>query len=212
MTVRYEDLPEWLSVSRETFEDLQAFAGLVVKWNSAVNLVSKAGMADLWPRHMIDSAQVFPVVAEHAATAQLWCDLGSGGGFPGLVVAIQAKRERPDMKIVLVESDRRKSVFLAEVARNLHLNVSVLSRRIDDVPPLAADVVSARGLASLDLLCKYAERHLRKGGMAVFPKGSTAAGEIEAAKALWDFKLTSHASHTDPSAQILVLEDIHRAQ
>lgn len=211
MTMRYEDLPEWLSVSRETFEDLEAYAGLVVKWNPAVNLVSKAGMAELWHRHIVDSAQVFPLMAGRAV-ARLWCDLGSGGGLPGLVVAIQAKRAQPDMKVILVESDRRKGVFLAEVARNLRLNVLVLSQRIDDVPPLAADIISARGLASLDLLCGYADRHLRKGGAAVFPKGATAAAEISAAKLLWDFKLSSYSSLTDPSAQILVLEDIHRAQ
>jgi len=212
MTDCYEDLPHWLSVSRETFADLQAYAGLVTKWNPAVNLVSKAGIEDLWHRHILDSAQVFPLMTERTATARLWCDLGSGGGFPGLVVAIMAKHAHPSMKMVLVESDRRKGVFLAEVARNLQLNASVLSRRIDEIPPLAADILSARGLASLDLLCGFADRHLRKGGAAVFPKGATATAEIDAAKPLWDFKLTSHASQTDSFAQILVLEDIHRAR
>lgn len=212
MTDHYEDLPHWLSVSRETYADLQAYAGLVTKWNSAVNLVSKAGMEDLWHRHVLDSAQVFPLMAERAATAGLWCDLGSGGGFPGLVVAILAKHAHPSMKVVLVESDRRKGVFLAEVARNLQLNVSVLSQRIDEVPPLAADILSARGLASLALLCGFADRHLRDGGAAIFPKGAMAAAEIGAAESVWDFKLTSHTSQTDSSAQILVLEDIHRAQ
>ena len=212
MTDRYEDLPDWLSVSRETYADLKAYAGLVTKWNPAVNLVSKIGMEDLWHRHILDSAQVFPLMAERAATAELWCDLGSGGGFPGLVVAILAKHAHSGVKVVLVESDRRKGVFLAEVARNLQLNVSVLSQRIDEVPPLAADILSARGLASLDLLCGFADRHLRKGGAAVFPKGATVAAEVNAAKRLWDFKLTSHASQTDSFAQILVLEDIHRAQ
>lgn len=212
MTDRYEDLPDWLGVSRETYADLQAYAGLLEKWNPAVNLVSKTGMVELWHRHILDSAQIFPLMAEPASKAQLWCDLGSGGGLPGLVVAIQAKHAQPDLKVILVESDRRKGVFLAEVARNLRLNVTVLSRRIDDVPPLAADILSARGLASLALLCGFADRHLREGGAAIFPKGAMAAAEISAAESVWDFKLTSHTSQTDSSAQILVLEDIHRAQ
>jgi 16S rRNA (guanine527-N7)-methyltransferase len=145
-------------------------------------------------------------------TSRLWCDLGSGGGLPGLVAAIQAKEGLPDLKFILVESDQRKSVFLGQVARELELNVSVVNRRIDEVSPLAADIVSARGLASLDVLCGYASQHLRQGGLAIFPKGSTVDVEIDKARGHWDFRMTTRESHTDPFARVLMLEDICHVQ
>lgn len=211
MIAEYADLPGWLDVSRGTFADLVSYQQLVEKWNPAINLVSKAGIADIWSRHILDGAQVFEAVADRLESAQSWCDLGSGGGFPGLVVAIQAKRSYPDLKVILVESDRRKSVFLAEVGRQLELNVSVLNRRAEEVPSLFVDILSARGLASLDALCGFAVRHLRKDGIAVFPKGQNFAAEIDIARERWDFKLTSRASYTDPTARLLILEEIQRA-
>lgn len=211
MIVDYADLPKWAAVSRETFADLVRYQQLVEKWNPTINLVSKSGIADIWFRHILDSAQLFDVVADRVKAAQSWSDLGSGGGFPGLVVAILAKHRVPFMKTILVESDRRKSVFLAEVGRQLELNILVLNQRVEDVPSLSVDILSARGLASLDLLCAYGFRHLGENGVAVFPKGKNHMAEIGVARNEWDFKLVSYASHTDPTARLLILEEIQRA-
>lgn len=207
MTSGTEELPDWLNVSRETLEDLYAFCRLVEKWSPTINLVSKAGLSGLWQRHVLDSAQIFSLVPPDA---RLWCDLGSGGGFPGLIVAILAKHERPELNFVLVESDRRKSVFLAEAARILDLRVRVRVERIEDLEPQNADVLSARALAPLDALCGFAYQHLKAGGVAIFPKGANSAEEVSEAQRHWGFGLSQHASRTEAEASILLLRDIYR--
>ena len=129
------------NVSRETLDRLLTFQSLVRKWNPAINLVSRADLSDLWGRHILDSVQIFDLLPPNAS---IWCDFGSGGGFPGLVVAILAKEKAPALKTVLIESDKRKSVFLRQVVNDLGLNAKVLSERIDEASPQSADVVSAR--------------------------------------------------------------------
>ncbi|MCA8930663.1 MAG: 16S rRNA (guanine(527)-N(7))-methyltransferase RsmG, partial [Alphaproteobacteria bacterium] len=156
------------SVSRETLARLAAFAALLEKWNPAINLISAGTVAQIWTRHFLDSAQVFDLAD---AKSGLWADLGSGGGFPGLVAAILALEERPGLSFTLVESDRRKAAFLSTAARELGLPVRVMAERIEALPPLGADILTARALAPLPVLLGYAERHLQPGGRALFPKG-----------------------------------------
>ena len=117
-------------VSRETLADLKVFKQLVRKWNPAINLVAKSSLPEVWERHIADSIQIFPLVTEEP---DLWLDIGSGGGFPGIVVAILAKGLGWSTKFHLVESDNRKSVFLRTAARDLKLNVEVSSDRIEAV-------------------------------------------------------------------------------
>lgn len=200
--------PAWLNVSRETFDQLGAFCQIVKKWNPAINLVSKADSLNLWNRHLLDSAQMFDLIP---MTATNLCDLGSGGGFPGVVFAIMAAEMRPQLAITLVESDRRKSVFLSEAVRMLGLKVKVLTERIDELAPQHADVVSARALAPLSALCGFAVRHMAPLGIAIFPKGRTSAQEIIDAKAQFRFQLESRQSLVDAEACILCLKDIHNA-
>ena len=202
------EVPGWLNVSRETLAQLFDFCDLVEKWNPVINLVSRAGIADLWPRHVIDSAQLFFKSPEGGAA---WCDLGSGGGFPGIVLAILAKELRPDVTFTLVESDSRKAVFLAESARVLSLPVVVLSHRIENLAPQNADVLTARALAPLSQLCGFAHRHLKPTGIAIFPKGAAATREIDDARKTWSFKCESSQSTTDADAAVLTIRDIHRA-
>ena len=206
MTPVSEDLPDWLNVSRETLEDMRGFCRLVEKWNPAINLVSKAGSAGLWKRHILDSAQMFLIAPREAS---LWCDIGSGGGFPGLVIAIMAKHQAPNLEVALVESDRRKSVFLSEVARLLKLRVRVHAKRIEDLQPQNADILSARALAPLTGLCGFASRHMRPDGVAIFPKGICAEKEIQEARQSWAFDLTQHRSQTESDATVLMLRGIH---
>ena len=196
--------PTQLNVSRETNERLGDFADLLTKWNSTINLVSKSTIGQIWTRHILDSIQIF----DHGATANIWVDLGSGGGFPGLVVAILAKEKAPHMQVVLVESDHRKAAFLRTASQALGLTVQVLSSRIESIVPLNADIVSARALAALPQLCSFAAHHLNAGGAAIFLKGKSVEVEIANARKDWKFSLESHPSITDPAAVVLVLKGL----
>lgn len=202
------ELPAWLNVSRETLDRLFSFCDLVEKWNPAINLISKSGIAEIWNRHIIDSAQLFQQMPDRARE---WCDLGSGGGFPGIVLAILAKQLQPNAQVILVESDRRKSVFLAQASRLLDIDVRVKTQRIEELEPQNADVLSARALAPLSDLCGYAYRHLKPDGVAIFPKGAAAQLEIEQAQKLWRFDYSLTQSYTDPTAHILSVRGIRRA-
>jgi 16S rRNA (guanine527-N7)-methyltransferase len=193
-----------LSVSRETEARLQGLVGLLEKWNVAINLVSKATLDQIWQRHILDSAQVF----DHGIAARRWLDLGSGGGFPGLVVAILAAEKAPEMQVTLVEADQRKATFLRAVGQSLGLSTTVLSDRVEAIAPQVADVVSARALAPLSQLCAFARPHLVPEGAAIFLKGKTFAAEVADARKNWNFALESHPSITDPSAVVLVLKGI----
>lgn len=201
-------VPEWLSVSRETLKRLEKLCQLVVKWNPTVNLISKSTTTDIWQRHLLDSAQLYTV---WPAGAQQWLDIGSGAGFPGLVVSILAAEHKPDLVVTLVESDRRKAVFLKEAARFLELPAVVVCQRIENIEPFNADVISARALTSLNGLCQYAQKHLNPKGQAIFLKGASAVAEIEEASKSWRFSIEVEASKTDPSASLILLKDIKGA-
>lgn len=202
------EIPAWLNVSRETLERLFVYCELVEKWNPAINLISKSGISEIWHRHVIDSAQLIRLLPHESGR---WCDLGSGGGFPGIVLAILMKQLQPETQITLVESDSRKCVFLSEASRLLGITVGVKTQRIEDLEPQNVDVLTARALAPLSNLCGYAYRHLKPEGVAIFPKGANAQREIEDAQKLWQFGYDTMQSHTDPAAQVLALRGIHRA-
>lgn len=194
-------------VSRETMERLKLYEKLLRKWNPRINLVSKNTLDALWDRHFIDSAQLWTIANE----GQHWADLGSGGGFPGLVIATIAAELRPNMTVTLVESDSRKATFLRSAAREMGISPKIYVERIESLPPLGADILSARALAPLTQLCAYAERHLSTNGYTVFPKGEKAVDEIKTALASWRFQVESFPSKTDANASILKLEGISRA-
>ena len=203
-----EPSAEESGVSRETSERLDRYAALLTRWNAKINLVSRASLAELWSRHIIDSAQLFALRPERAGH---WADLGSGGGFPGLVIAILAAEAAPELRVTLVESDQRKAAFLATAARELDLRADVRAERIETLPPLGADVLSARALAPLDTLLGYAARHLAPAGRALFPKGARAAEEIAEARRHWRFDLIRHPSKTAPDSSILEIGAIAHA-
>ncbi len=199
-------LPSDLNVSRETEARVTDYIDLLIKWNTTINLVSKTSIDQIWNRHILDSVQIFCFGRD----ALRWADLGSGGGLPGLIVAILALEKAPQMLVTLVESDQRKATFLRQVSQKLGLNTCVVSQRIESIAPLHADVVSARALAPLPLLCSFAIRHLAQGGVAIFHKGKSAQTEVSQARASWRFALDSHASSTDPSSSILLLKGLSR--
>jgi 16S rRNA (guanine527-N7)-methyltransferase len=199
---------ERLNVSRETVEALQSYASLVEKWTARINLVSTRSRDEIWSRHVLDSAQLFALPPEHWTT---WVDLGAGGGFPGMVIAILAMPRGPDKRVTLVESDRRKGAFLHAAAADLGIPVTILIDRAESIGSLQADVVSARALAPLDRLLGLCQHHLAEDGIAILPKGKRAEEEIAEARKLWHFDLTAHPSQTDPDARILMIERLTRA-
>jgi 16S rRNA (guanine527-N7)-methyltransferase len=197
-----------LDVSRETTARLDTYAALLTKWNPAINLVAKSTLPEFWTRHILDSAQLLKLAPN---SARHWADLGSGGGFPGLVIAILAAEKRPELQVTLVESDLRKATFLNTVVRETGLSTRVCAERVESLPPLKADVLSARALAPLGDLLAHAERHLAEGGLAIFPKGAAHESEIAEALERWRFSVQKHPSRTDSEAVLLCIGDIARA-
>lgn len=195
-----------LNVSRETLLQLSAYHDLIKKWSPKINLVSKSSIEDLWNRHIWDSAQAYPI----AQRGENWVDIGSGGGFPGLVIAIIAQERHPKTHVTMIESDIRKSTFLRTVIRELGLKASAVVSRIEAANPTKADVLSARALAELSALMPLAQRHLKPGGQALFFKGETWENEVAAARESWSFDLVAHRSKTNPKAAILEVREIQR--
>jgi 16S rRNA (guanine527-N7)-methyltransferase len=194
-------------VSRETSDRLGIYASLLREWNPRINLVSRQTLAKVETRHFLDSAQLMGLAPAGAAT---WADLGSGGGFPGLVIAILAAERAPRLRLTLVESDQRKAVFLRTAARKTGVDVSVIARRIEDIPPLHADIISARALAPLAVLLEYCDRHLASDGVALFLKGASRGAEIDEALERWRFRCEELPSVTSPDGAILKLGDLSR--
>jgi 16S rRNA (guanine527-N7)-methyltransferase len=206
MTPSYRCLPG-LDVSRETLERLELYESLLRKWNPAINLVSRTTLSDAWSRHFVDSAQLLALAPVDAAS---WVDLGSGGGFPGLVIAILADELRPDLSVTLVESDRRKAAFLAEVARQIGVAVAVKAERAETLTPCNCDILSARALAPLKELLSLSMRHLKPGGVGLFLKGAQSGAELAEALETFRFTLQKIPSQTDPMAVILSVGGISR--
>lgn len=194
-------------VSRETHERLIAYEALVRKWNAKINLVAPSTLPEFNSRHIQDSIQIFNQLQFPEGN---WVDLGSGGGLPGIVVSIYA--QKAPLTVSLVESDQRKSAFLRTVIRELSLqNVSILTDRIENVPPLAANFVSARALAPLSVLLSMVRRHMHQDGTAIFLKGRSWKAECDEARKEWRFDVTSFPSKTDPNAAILKITGVSHA-
>ncbi|MGX9352445.1 16S rRNA (guanine(527)-N(7))-methyltransferase RsmG [Shimia sp. W99] len=196
-----------VNVSRETSERLKTLAALLEKWNPRINLVSKSTLADLWTRHILDSAQIFNLALQ---SKDHWVDIGSGGGFPGLVVALMSAEDNAPQTVTMIESDLRKCTFLRTVLRETGVKAKVITERIEKADPQGADILSARALADLTTLFSFAERHLSTGGTALFPKGANWEKEVKVARESWSFDLEVVQSITEPEAVILKVGDLER--
>lgn len=195
-----------VNVSRETFEKLEIFAALVEKWTSKINLISRPSVSDLWDRHIVDSVQLFTLAPPQGR----WVDLGSGGGFPGIVISILSAEKGAGHGVTLVESDQRKAVFLRTAIREIGLSSVVISDRVENIPNLQADIISARALADLSTLLSYADMHLKPDGVALFPKGEKWKSEQADAQNQWSYSCEPIRSATNPSAAVLKIKDISR--
>lgn len=193
-----------VTVSHETIERLEQYLAILNKWQKTINLVSPATLPEAWERHFADSAQIAPLLPDGSFTLY---DLGSGAGFPGLVLAIM----RPDIKVHLVESDERKAAFLQTVSRETKAGVTVHNCRIEALPPATApDVVTARALAALPQLLAWALpwAAVNPALTMILPKGKSADEELAAARAHYNFVLDEYPSTTAHDARILRLSAI----
>lgn len=189
-------------VSRETEERLALLVAELARWQKAKNLVSSATLADVWTRHVADSLQLFGL----APDAKRWLDLGSGGGFPGLVLGICLAETGGH--IDLVESNARKCAFLRHAARLTGAPVTVHVARIEDVVGEFTgkiDIVTARALAPLPSLLEWCKQLLRTGTLGLFPKGQYLDAELTEASKYWNIQASTVVSVTDPAARILMI-------
>jgi len=198
---------EFGHVSRETSERLKTYRDLLTRWNAKINLVAPSSLANLETRHFKDSWQLLDIAPPHFED---WVDLGSGGGFPGLIIAILCAEYRPKCSFKLIESDRRKCAFLRSVSRETGVSVEIIDERIEDIPPLHAEVISARALAPLSKLLEYSERHLAPEGTAIFLKGEQWQEELRGAQSRWKFKCDAFNSSTSTQARILRVKEVSR--
>lgn len=193
-------------VSRETTERLEGLIDLLRAWNPRINLIAPSTLEDAWSRHIIDSAQLYPL----APDAARWIDLGAGAGFPGLVIAALRFEHGATEPVTLVESDVRKAAFLREAARTMGVPIDIHVTRIENLYLSDFDVVSARALAPLAALLDYAAPLLASNGLALFPKGRAAAAEVDEARRSWQFTLDRIPSATSGDSVILAVRDLAR--
>ena len=198
-------IPDWISdyVSRETFQLLTDYADLIVRWNPTINLVSPNDIENLWERHIWDCAQIVLLPMD---TCRTWVDIGTGGGLPGIVVAVL----RPDRKIVLVESDKRKAAFLQTVAATLKLNVEIKPQRIESTRIAAPDVISARAFTKISELLDMTQHLGSAQTTYLLPKGETWKQEVEIAAKTWHFTCRAHNSKTNSKAAVIELNNVHK--
>ena len=206
-----EAFAETFKVSHETIHSLERYAELLEHWQKTTNLVATSTIPGVWSRHMADSAQLSGL----APNARLWLDLGSGGGFPGLVVAF-LRRGDPDFRMHLVESNKKKCAFLGEVVRSLKAPVDIHAMRIEqfaeNAQSLVPDVVSARALAPLPRLLELAEPFLREETRGMFLKGRETDAEIKAAEDRWRFDCALHPSLTAGDAWVVEITNLRRRE
>lgn len=194
-------------VSRETLAKLKTYEALVQKWNPSINLIAKSTIEDVWSRHIVDSLQITPLIPKNIKRI---ADFGSGGGFPGIVIAAFAQEYLPHVDVTLVESDKRKAVFLRTSVRELGLNAKVIDQRVEEATPLNADFITARALSSLNSLFELAFPHSTPHTRFCFPKGRRFQEEIEEARQSWQFEIETHPSMTDNESRILEIWDLKR--
>jgi 16S rRNA (guanine527-N7)-methyltransferase len=197
-----EAFAEKVLVSRETLDRLKIHVDLLRDWSARHNLVSQRSLDDVWRRHVWDSAQLTAFVPRNATKI---ADLGSGAGFPGLVLAALL-RER--VSVTLYEATRKKADFLQVAAKAMDLEVEIRNVRIEDVPNRPFDVVVARALAPLGGLLDYSQRFCTPRTVCLFLKGQSVAAELTEARKSWRMKVSQHQSMTHPSGVILEIREL----
>ncbi len=196
-----------LNVSRETLKSFYEYEALLSKWNEKINLVSKNTLVNIWERHFLDSGQIIKHVE---ASGKRWVDVGSGAGFPGLVVSLLLRDRRIDCELVLVEKNPKKGFFLKEVIRKLNLSVEVVNDNIDTLEPLNADILTARAFSELNNLIEIAFRHRKKEGICLFLKGENYRIELDKTLNYWFFDYDIVDSLSSSSGKIIRVKKIFK--
>ena len=203
--LNYDFLINKICVSRETCDLLRLYYDMLVSWNKKINLVSRKSIKTTWNRHFLDSAQRWLYLPQKA---NKWLDFGSGAGFPGLVIAFISKELKPDLKIVLVEKNKKKALFLNEVVNKIGLNVEILSNNVELIRPQRADVITSRAFGKLDHLLKISYKHQNKDTTALFPKGINFTEEIIISKKKWSYELERIKNIIDSNSFILKIRKL----
>lgn len=202
-----ENFEEKYSVSRETFELLKAYEASLHEWQKKFNLVSNASLADAWNRHFLDSVQLYKLIPENA---KVLYDFGSGAGFPGMVLAIMAKEKTPYLKVKLIESIGKKTLYLNEVKQLTGTDVEIINDRIENIKAEQADVITSRAMCSLKELFAYTIKFCGAQTRCIFPKGKKYKEEIEEAQKEWRFKYDVVPSEQSTEGVILVVSNLSR--
>ena len=192
------------NVSRETFDKLDAYRQALIDWQQKFNLVGNSSLSDVWQRHFADSAQLLIHIPDNA---QSLLDMGSGAGFPGMVLAIMAAVQNPKLKVTLAESIGKKVQFLQHVKELTATDVKILHGRVENITSQKFDVITARAMTSLSNLLSYAQPLLKNGGCCLFLKGERFAEELAEAKQKWRFEYEAIPSLTN--AQSVILKIYH---
>lgn len=198
---------EKYSVSRETYDNLKTYQSLLTEWQEKFNLVSSNSLNDAWERHFVDSVQLWKFIPE---TTQNVLDFGSGAGFPGMVLAVVGKEKTPYLKVSLVESISKKTLYLKEVADKLGVNVEIINDRIENIPAQKADVITSRAMTSLNGLLGYAYRFCKPDTICIFPKGKKYAEELAEAHRHWKFKCRIEPSEISEEGRILIVSNLSK--
>lgn len=193
-----------MNVSRETIQRLEIYKNHLEQWQKSINLIGSTTLSQIWKRHFEDSLQLLSYIPHKK---QKLVDLGSGAGFPGLVLAI-AKPETLD--VTLIESDRKKCFFLENVSRETKTHVDILNTRIESLQGIYGNIITSRALAPLPKLLDYANSFMKKDSVCFFLKGRDVEGEIEKAQKEWEFVLEIFPSLTDPNASILKITQLRK--
>ena len=193
-------------VSRETQRRLDLFVDLLLVWQQKTNLIAPSTIATIWTRHIADSLQLLDL----APDARVWVDFGSGGGFPAIPIAC-ALADRPGAIVHLIESNGKKAAFLREAIRVTGAPAQVHMDRVEKYtlsPVNSVDVVSARALAPLKILCDQAFALIERGAIGLFPKGLDVAAELTEAAKYWNIDATTVASKTSPDGCIVIVRGL----
>ena len=196
---------EKYNVSRETFDKLKAYEASLKEWQNKFNLVSNSSLENAWERHFKDSVQLFDFIPKKA---KIMFDFGSGGGFPGMVLAIMAAEKMPDLKISLIESIKKKTVYLNTVRKLCGVNVDIINDRIENLPSVKADVITSRAMCNLNDLLKYSYKFTNRKTTMIFPKGKSYREELSVALQNWCFDYKAEKNTVGGDGVILIINNL----
>lgn len=182
----FKQIAFFAPLTDEKHTKLDMYVNLLLKWNNSINLIGKTTVADIWSRHILDSAQLLKFIPK---TAEIVTDLGSGAGLPGLILAILGIKQ-----VHLIESNSKKAAFLAEAARITNTKVTIHNVRIEDATVFKSDIITARACAEVEKILKYAEPFMKKDSLCLLLKGCNVIDELEKSRKNWYFEKKLHPS------------------